>query len=162
MGGNSSKPQKPQKPLEDLTKKPLEDLTKKPLEDLTESELRAKAEAYVDDTERILVLQEKAHAEARENIDRSSTKHGMTRGTISLNPRKVPTPEQRAKSIDKKVKEYKDQIAFNRKFKELQSKSRVEMALKYGKQHQGGKKIRTAKRLFSRSERKNQRKTLKR
>ncbi len=162
MGGNSSKPQKPQKPLGGLAGRPLEDLAEKPLEDLTESELRAKAEAYVDDNQRFLVLQEKAHAKARENIDRSSTKHGMTRGTISLKPRNVPTPEQRDELIDKMVKTYKDQIAFNRTFKDLQRKSRVDMALKYGKQHQGGKKIRTAKRLFSRSERKNQRKTLKR
>jgi len=91
-----------------------------------------------------------------------STKHGKTRGTISLKPRKVPTPEQRDEAIDKMVKKYKDQIAFNRKFEESQNKSRVEMALKYGKQPLGGKKIRTAKRLFSRSGRKKQRKTLKR
>lgn len=145
MGGNSS------------SSKP-----RKRLEDLTESELRAKAEDDVDAIERILVLQEKDHAEARKHRDRSSTKHGKTRGTISLKPRKVPTPEQRDEAIDKMVKKYKDQIAFNRKFEASQSKSRVEMALKYGKQHLGGKKIRTAKRLFSRSGRKKQRKTLKR
>jgi len=57
MGGNSS------------SSKP-----RKRLEDLTESELRAKAEADVDAIERILVLQEKDHAEARKHRDISLNK----------------------------------------------------------------------------------------